>query len=197
MMKLQDPHPRLWRALSHRMRALNPLPGGESKVRICSLHPVKESGVKARRVLYVDLAPGVGGSIISLYYLVKGLDRQEYEPVVLLREHNPYVPRFRALGVSVVTIPGGGDGTTYQDTQVVAAVRQGRLVQRLKGSMLGAGLVHLVGFYVRQLPRAWRDARQIERHMAARQRSMAARHSCVLDHGLHQVTGAVTLIGAG
>ena len=170
MMKLQDSHPcslrRLAksRILSRRVRDQGPRPREKG---------APKAEVRAKRVLYVDLAPGVGGSIISLYYLVKGLDRQEYEPVVLLREQNPYVPRFRALGVAVATIPGGGDGATYQDTaatafaQVVAAVRQGRLVQRLKNSKLGAGLVHLVGFYVRQLPRARRDAREIERHMAA------------------------------
>lgn len=120
-----------------------------------------------RRVLYLDLAPGVGGSVISLFYLVKGLNRQLYEPYVLLRASNPYISRFRALDVPIVTIPGGTSGTAYQDSEMVASVRGSRLVQRLKRSMLGERLVHLAGFYARQVPRVLRDARAIGQHMAA------------------------------
>ncbi|NLG49415.1 MAG: glycosyltransferase family 4 protein [Chloroflexi bacterium] len=121
----------------------------------------------AQRVLYVDLAPAVGGSVISLYYLVKGLDRRRYEPHVLLRASNPYVARFRALDVPVVTIPGGASGPAYQDGRAVASVRGSRLVHRLKSSMLGERVVHLAGFYARQVPRVLRDARAIGQHMAA------------------------------
>jgi hypothetical protein len=64
---------------------------------------------------------------------------------VLLRASNPYVARFRALDVPVVTIPGGASGPAYQDGRAVASVRGSRLVHRLKSSMLGERVVHLAG----------------------------------------------------
>ena len=62
-------------------------------------------------ILYVDLAPAVGGSVISLYHLVKGLDRGSYEPHIALRASNDYAARFRGLGVNVITM-GGGDASS-------------------------------------------------------------------------------------
>jgi glycosyltransferase involved in cell wall biosynthesis len=56
------------------------------------------------RTLYVETAASVGGSVISLYELVRGLDRSLYEPVVLFHEPNPCRERFRALGVNVITL---------------------------------------------------------------------------------------------
>jgi glycosyltransferase involved in cell wall biosynthesis len=42
--------------------------------------------------------------VISLYELVRGLDRSLYEPAVLFHEPNLYRERFRALGVNVITL---------------------------------------------------------------------------------------------
>jgi len=58
----------------------------------------------ARRILFVEMAFGFGGSIVSLYQLVQGLDRTAYEPVVLFYRPNAYLPRFEALGVRVVVL---------------------------------------------------------------------------------------------
>jgi glycosyltransferase involved in cell wall biosynthesis len=58
----------------------------------------------ARRVLYVEMAFGFGGSIVSLYQLVQGLDRTRYEPVVLFYRPNAYLPRFEALGAKVIVL---------------------------------------------------------------------------------------------
>lgn len=115
-----------------------------------SMHPIA----------LIDLAPAVGGSIISLYQLVKGLAGSEYQPHVILRAGNPYAERFRALGipVSLVGAPGGAGAG---DASVVARVRQGRLTGWLKGSAAGAALVHGVGFYARQYPTVRREAAEI------------------------------------
>ena len=122
-----------------------------------------------RRILYVDLAAGVGGSVISLYELVKGLNRERYEPQVILRATNPYVERFRELGVTVRSLgeglagaaPSGALVREEGEGGVVARMRRSRLARGLKQSALGERLVHFVGFYVRAYPRLRREAREL------------------------------------
>ena len=54
------------------------------------------------RILYVENANSVGGSIISIYRLVQRLDCQQYEPIILFHRPNDYESRFRGLGIEVV-----------------------------------------------------------------------------------------------
>jgi glycosyltransferase involved in cell wall biosynthesis len=56
------------------------------------------------RILYIEKPTFVGGSVISLYELVRGLDTSRYEPLVVFYGPNPYRDRFRAVGVSVITL---------------------------------------------------------------------------------------------
>lgn len=56
------------------------------------------------RILYIEKPTFVGGSVISLYELVRGLDTSRYEPLVVFYGPNPYCDRFRAVGVSVITL---------------------------------------------------------------------------------------------
>jgi glycosyltransferase involved in cell wall biosynthesis len=58
------------------------------------------------RILYVEMAHSVGGSVISLYHLLRGLDRRCYEPVVLFYWDNAYVSRFRELGIETIVWAG-------------------------------------------------------------------------------------------
>lgn len=60
--------------------------------------------LKCRRILYVERSAFIGGSVISLYELVRGLDTDLYEPIVLFLEPNPYQEQFRALGVKVISL---------------------------------------------------------------------------------------------
>jgi glycosyltransferase involved in cell wall biosynthesis len=110
-----------------------------------------------RRILYVDLGAAVGGSVISLYYLVRGLDRRRYQPHLLLHAENPYVARFRALGAEVSTtgtVLRGLGGTAGQGSgaEEWSAVRGSRFLGALKRFPGGPALVHGVGFYLRQVP---------------------------------------------
>lgn len=61
-----------------------------------------------KRILYVQ-GPTGGGSTISLYELVKGLDRVRYEPVILFMHNNQYTDNFDRLGIRTLTL----DGTEY------------------------------------------------------------------------------------
>jgi glycosyltransferase involved in cell wall biosynthesis len=56
------------------------------------------------RILYIEEPTSVGGSVISLHGLVRGLDTSLYEPVVLFHGPNPYREQFRTLGAKVVTL---------------------------------------------------------------------------------------------
>jgi glycosyltransferase involved in cell wall biosynthesis len=117
----------------------------------------------SRCILYIDLAPAVGGSIISLYHLVRGLDRERYQPVVVLRASNAYAARFRALGVQVFCVgsaPSPADPTSAPPP-TWQGVRGGPLAGWLKKSQLGERLVHGMGFWLRDWPRVWREAREL------------------------------------
>jgi len=59
---------------------------------------------KRHRILYIEKSVSVGGSVISLYELVRGLDINCYEPCVLFHGSNPYRERFRVLGAQVITL---------------------------------------------------------------------------------------------
>jgi glycosyltransferase involved in cell wall biosynthesis len=70
----------------------------------------------ARRILFVEMAYGFGGSIVSLHQLVQGLDRSAYEPVVLFYRPNAYLPRFAALDVeTIVLYPDAGERPARRD----------------------------------------------------------------------------------
>jgi glycosyltransferase involved in cell wall biosynthesis len=58
----------------------------------------------AKRVLYVDLSPSPGGSIISLHHLVRYLERARFEPVILLSTLNEF-RGFDELGIAVYRVP--------------------------------------------------------------------------------------------
>ena len=53
-----------------------------------------------KRVLYMDLSPSPGGSIFSLYQLVRHLDPGRYTPVVVLSTINGF-RGFDELGIAV------------------------------------------------------------------------------------------------
>jgi len=60
----------------------------------------------SRRILFVEMSHGFGGSIVSLYQLVRGLDPSRYEPVVLFYRPNAYLPQFEELGVQIILLEG-------------------------------------------------------------------------------------------
>jgi glycosyltransferase involved in cell wall biosynthesis len=67
---------------------------------------------KRSRILYVEKPTSVGGSVISLYELVRGLDKSRYEPTVLFHGPNPYREQFRALGIKVITLSNQSPAAT-------------------------------------------------------------------------------------
>jgi len=55
------------------------------------------------RILFVEhnVDGTVGGSYFSLYYLVDGLDKNRYEPLVIFYTNNDLISKFRASGIEV------------------------------------------------------------------------------------------------
>ena len=90
------------------------------------------------RILYMDLAPFPGGSVISLAHLVGGLDRARWQPMVVLSAQNGFAG-FEGMGVPVARVrtpqwerlAGGGEdeGEEMGETKsgsVAAFMRSGR-----------------------------------------------------------------------
>jgi len=59
--------------------------------------------MKPISVLYVDLAPHPGGSVISLAQLLQGLDRSQWRPMVALSRQNVFTD-IEAMGIPVVRV---------------------------------------------------------------------------------------------
>ena len=112
------------------------------------------------RVLLIDFAPSPGGSIISLYNLVKGLRESAYTPLVLLASTNPYVPRFRALGVDVLTMDvRQGRGDVY--AAPVESARGSALAAWIRRTKPLAAVWHGGGFWLRFARRILPEARRV------------------------------------
>ena len=116
------------------------------------------------RILYIDLTAGIGGSIVSLEQLLGAIDRRAFEPIVLLSSHNPAIDRFRAMQVSVMTIPTI-TADTARSSSVVTFVKGSQTGQRLrKAGLYGRlwGWARSVrNVLTRTLPLTWRLRRAI------------------------------------
>jgi len=117
----------------------------------------------ARKILYVDLAPAAGGSVISLYHLVRGLNRERYLPLVLLAEGQPLLDRFQALpDVAVRTmLSRQGRGDEYPTS--VETLRQSALLAWLRELPGFTPTWQAVGSAVRLARIVWPAARRLQR----------------------------------
>ena len=115
----------------------------------------------SRRVLYVDLSPGSGGSIHSLLSLLKRLDRRRWAPSVALAACNPALGRFRALDVPVWPVETGA-GQPRPDTWGQRAARH-PLTGRLWDRPWFARAWRLARFGRRWAIRVWPQARALAR----------------------------------
>jgi len=107
------------------------------------------------RVLYVETTRNLGGSLISLYYLLRDLDRDRYQPVVLLPPENPWLELFRALGCEVIV---ADPHLPVTPPAVVRRIRGSAVSRGVRRFAWGRWLYHQLGFclkLVREiLPRA-------------------------------------------
>lgn len=113
------------------------------------------------RILYVENAHSVGGSVISIYRLVQKLNRDRFKPIVLFYRANDFEPRFRELGIDVIVLDKErarslpGDAGASRDIAAALGRRSAVLAdiyRRLKSIYLLAR---------QTLPRAWQIRRVI------------------------------------
>jgi glycosyltransferase involved in cell wall biosynthesis len=109
---------------------------------------VTQNTTRKKRILYLELASGIGGSVINvLYPVVTNLDRDLYEPLVLFYWSNPYRERFEAAGVktSVFEKP-----RSQQHPAPIAALQKSKAIKNIKQSNgRSKALYHALGSYVR------------------------------------------------
>ena len=120
---------------------------------------------RKQKILYVEMAHGLGGSVVSLYQLVRGLDRSRYDPIVLFYWDNPYVGRFRQLGLETIVWAGPrkkGDAMVPLSPPLLVSGRYRGWLEKfpwMEGFYHGLGLVLRTIFQT--LPLAWRVRRII------------------------------------
>jgi glycosyltransferase involved in cell wall biosynthesis len=63
-----------------------------------------EEGMSKKRILYVEQNKDgtIGGSHYCLLYLIQGLDRSLYEPIIVFYENNPIVGKFKIQGETTI-----------------------------------------------------------------------------------------------
>jgi glycosyltransferase involved in cell wall biosynthesis len=114
---------------------------------------------KKYRLLFVDTAPSAGGSVVSLYELLRNLDRSVFEPVVVTYAPHAYVERFRALGLDVIV------WNVYdQRNHRLAWVKEARgsgFLRWLRRLPWGERLYHGLGFLMLLGRRVWPRARAL------------------------------------
>ena len=107
------------------------------------------------KILFVDLSPGWGGSLVSLERLLPRLERPAFEPIVLLAGRNPGRGRFETQGIPVRAVP----------TFAVEMARSNLVIRYVKatpaGGRLRAGRLWVAARGIRDtltrtLPLTWR-----------------------------------------
>lgn len=56
-----------------------------------------------KTVLYIHHGKGIGGAPLSLLYLIRGLDKSQYRPIVLFLQESPIIDWYRKEGIQVIS----------------------------------------------------------------------------------------------
>lgn len=85
------------------------------------------------RILYCDsnIDGTVGGAYYSLFYLVEGLDKTIYEPVVVFYRDNPLIPKYEELGIKVeiMTPPSPVHLNLFANSPIKLLTKSTRILQ--------------------------------------------------------------------
>lgn len=119
-----------------------------------------------KRILYLDSAPTLGGSVISLYELLKHLDRSCYEPTVLLYARHANVADLCALGLDVI-VWDVYETADHRPGWALKA-RGSPIGQWLRRSEWGTRAYHALGLASLLARRVWPRARALRRIICER-----------------------------
>jgi glycosyltransferase involved in cell wall biosynthesis len=118
-------------------------------------------------VLYLDTGLGVGGAVISLYELLKGLDWSRYQPVVVTYAAHAYVDKFRALGADVVV--WDASQAPAHRPKWASSARSSLPARWLRRSGAGTALYHGIGLALFFVGRLWPRVQFLRRIIAEKQ----------------------------
>lgn len=59
-----------------------------------------------KRILYIHHGKGLGGAPLSLLYLIEGLDKEKFEPVVLFLHYSSVVDLYKSKNINVAGVVG-------------------------------------------------------------------------------------------
>lgn len=93
------------------------------------------------KVMCVEASEMVGGSSISLYNLLKAIDKSKYSPLVIFFFDNPYRMKFEEEGIKTFLI--APHGICWSNRQKKIIYKRGRIVQKWIG-LLQLGLKYLI-----------------------------------------------------
>ena len=110
-------------------------------------------------ILYLDTAPSTGGSVVSLYELLRNLDRSHYEPLVVSYALHAYVERLRALDLEVIVWDAYAEGDHRPEW--VKEARGLGPVRWLRRLPWGSKVYHALGLLMLLGRRVWPRARAL------------------------------------
>lgn len=116
-----------------------------------------------RRVLYVETAPQAGGSTVSLFELLRSVDRAAIQPVVLLCASNPFAACFAELGAPVIRSGLHCSARAAGYAPALARARTSSWAQLLKRHPFTLRLWRAAGLAVRTVSQTWPRARDMQR----------------------------------
>lgn len=122
---------------------------------------ISKMATSAQRILYVEgnVDGTIGGSYYSLLYLVSGLDRGRYQPIVVFARDHALIARYKAVGAQVMllapprpmALPGPlsllSKAVNFYRSLIAEPLRLATLLQREK-----IALVHLNNSIIRNHP---------------------------------------------
>lgn len=114
-----------------------------------------------KRILYIESAPQAGGSTVSLYELARRINRQEFEPVVLMCASNPYRARFESAGIPVIASATYCSVRTPSYPAALAQARSSTWASRLRRNRVSRALWRAAGLVTRTALHTWPLALQV------------------------------------
>jgi glycosyltransferase involved in cell wall biosynthesis len=120
---------------------------------------IKDSNIIRPRILFVQKPPG-GGSATGLYDLVLGINKNLYEPIVLLYEKNLYYDIFKELGVEVLYLFEIKNSTGEINSLNKPNILTGTGISGIQIIRFSKKIYRLI----KELPIAWRLSRIIKKH---------------------------------
>jgi glycosyltransferase involved in cell wall biosynthesis len=104
------------------------------------------------RIFYIDAGIGeVGGSFVSLYHLIHGLDKSKYTPICAFYSENKYTRMLEHEGVEIIQLRPRHARTDSVKRKVSQYIRPNSM-KRIRNSKLYAHYLNTIYFFATTIP---------------------------------------------